>query len=138
MTGMVVDAGHALDHQRHPRQRPEIRLKAVRPRTFPQRLLHLLKLPGIEPRFAACPAGAAKGADAATPPLDVPPAHTLPAHLQLASDRGQDQLAGSKQTAGLFAAVFELLKIAAGTNMCGHASSIHEHANCVTVLCEIQ
>jgi hypothetical protein len=137
MTGMVTDAGHALDHQRNPRQRPEIRVKAVRPRTSPQRLLHLLKLPGIEPRLAACPAGAVKGADASALPLGVPPAHTLPAHLELTSDRGQNQLAGSKQAASLFAAVFELLKIAAGTNVYGHASSIHEHANYVTILCEI-
>jgi len=90
MTGMVVDAGHALDHQRNPRQRPEIRVKAVSPRTSSQRLLYLLKLAGIQHRFAACPAGAVKSADAATLPLGVPPAHTLPAHLELTSDRSQN------------------------------------------------
>ena len=35
MTRMVVDTGHTLDHQRYPRQRPEIRVEAVGPRPLP-------------------------------------------------------------------------------------------------------
>jgi transposase len=35
MTGMVVDTGHALHHERHPRQRPQIRVEAVGPRPLP-------------------------------------------------------------------------------------------------------
>jgi hypothetical protein len=35
MTRMVVDTGHALHHQSHPRQGPEIRVEAVGPRPLP-------------------------------------------------------------------------------------------------------
>jgi len=35
MTGMVVDTGDALQHQRHPRQGPQIRVEAVGPRPQP-------------------------------------------------------------------------------------------------------
>jgi hypothetical protein len=145
MTGMVMDAGHTLNHQRHPRQRPEIRVEAVGPRSLPQRPLHLPELPEVELWFAARPPGAVEGADTAALPLCVPSAHALTAHSQLTSNRGQNHLAGGKQAAGLFAAVFELLKIAARTNACRHSSSI-VHApldvtifrEVVTVLCEVQ
>lgn len=145
MTGMVVDIGHALNHQRHPRQRPEIRVEAIGPGPLPQRPLHLPELPGIEPWFAARPPGAVESADTAALPLCVPSAHALTAHLQLTSNGGQNQLAGGKQAARLFAAVLELLKIAAGTNARRHSSSIVHAAlavtifrDIVTVLCEIQ
>ena len=99
MTGMVMDAGHTLNHQRHPRQRPEIRVEAVGPRSLPQRPLHVPELPQVELWFAA----------------------------------------------RLFAAVFELLKIAARTNACRHSSSMVHAAlavtifrEVVTVLCEVQ
>ncbi len=145
MTGMVVDPGHALHHQRHPRQRPEIRVEAVGPRSLPQRLLHLPELPGIEPWFAACPPGAVEGADATASPLCVPSAHALTTHFEFTSNRGQNHLAGGKQAARLFAAVLELLKIAAGTNARRHVSRIVDFVpavtifrEIVTVLCEIQ
>ena len=145
MTGMVVDIGHALNHQRHPRQRPEIRVEAIGPRPLPQLPLHLPELPGIEPWFAARPPGAVEGVDTAASPLCVPSAHALTAHSQLTSNRGQDHLAGGKQAARLFAAVFELLKIAARANACRHSSSIIYDAlsvtifrDIVTVLCEVQ
>jgi hypothetical protein len=142
---MVVNPGHALNHQRYARQRPEIRVKAVPPRTSPQRLLHLSKLPGFELWFAACTASAVQCANAAAPPLRVPSAHTLTAHFQLTSDRGQNHVAGGKQAASLFAATFELLEIAAGTHGRRHTSSIGDlessvtiFREIVTVLCEIQ
>jgi hypothetical protein len=63
----------------------------------------------------------------------------------LTSNRGQNHLAGGKQAAGLFAAVLELLKIAARTNARRHTSRIDDPApvvtifrEIVTVLCEIQ
>jgi hypothetical protein len=138
MTGMVVDTGYALNHQRHPRQRPEIRVEAVGPRPLPQRVLHLPESPGIEPWFAARPPGTVEGADTAASPLCVPSAHALTAHSQLTSNRGKNHLAGGKQAARLFAAVLELLKIAARTNVCRHTSRIADPAPIVTVLCEIQ
>jgi hypothetical protein len=95
-------------------------------------------LPRLELGFAACPAGAVQGAEAAALPLRVPPAHALPAHLELTSDVGQNHLAGSKQAACLFAPVLELLKIAAGTNLHRHTSSIDYRASPVTILREIQ
>jgi hypothetical protein len=63
----------------------------------------------------------------------------------LTSNGGQNQLAGGKQAPRLFAAVLELLKIAAGMNARRHASRIVDLAivvtifrEIVTVLCEIQ
>jgi hypothetical protein len=145
MTGMVVDAGHALHHQRHPRQGPEIRVEAVGARPLPQPLLHLPELPGTEPWLAARPPGAVEGADTAASPLGVPSAHALTAHFELTSNRGQNHLAGGKQAARLFAALLELLKIAAGTNTRRHTSRIVDPAlvvtifrEIVTVLCESQ
>ncbi len=107
MTGMVVDIGHALNHQRHPRQRPQIRVEAVGPCPLPQRPLHLPKLLGIEPWFATCPPGAVERAGTAAPPLRVPSAHALTAHFQLTSNGGQNHLADGKQAARLFAALLE-------------------------------
>jgi hypothetical protein len=108
-------------------------------------LFHLPELPLIEPWFAARPPGAAEGAGTAASPLCVPTAHTLTAHFQLTSDRGQNHLAGGLQAARLFAAVLELLKIAAGMNARRHTSRIVDPAHVVTifreivtVLCEIQ
>jgi hypothetical protein len=143
MTGMVVHTGHALNHQRHPRQRPEIPVEAVGPRTLPQRPLHTPELPGIELWFAARPPGAVEGADAAAPPLCVPSADALMADFQLTGNRGQNHLASGKQAAGLLTTEFELLKIAARTNACRHSSSINHAAvtiycDIVTVLCETQ
>jgi hypothetical protein len=63
----------------------------------------------------------------------------------LTSNGGQNHLAGGKQAACLFAAVLELLKIAAGTNACRHTFRIVDLAfvvtifrEIVTVLCEVQ
>jgi len=145
MPGMVVNTGQALHHQRHPRQRPEIGVEAIGPRTLPEHPLHLAEFSGIEFWFAARPSGSVEGANAAALPLFVPPAHALPAHLQLPRNRGQHQLASGKQAGGLFAAAFELLKIAARTDRRSHATSIADLAlpvtifyESVTVLCEIQ
>jgi hypothetical protein len=138
MTGMVVDAGHALHYQRHPRQRPEIRIEPIGPRPLPQRKFHLPELPGIDSWFAARPPSAVEGACATGSPLGVPTTHTLTVHFQLTSDGGQNHLAGGKQAARLFAAVLKLLEIAAGTNARRHTSTILAPASFVTILCEIQ
>jgi hypothetical protein len=93
-------------------------------------------LPGIEFGFAAGAAGGVEGADAAATPLRVPAAHALAAHLQLASDGGENHLASSKQAARLFTAKFKSLKIAARTNRRRHTCSIIDPATIVTLLCE--
>ena len=136
MTGMVVDAGHALHHQRDARQRPQVRVEAVRPRPLAQGFLHLPELPGIQLGFAASTSRAIQGAQAAAIPLRVPAAHALATYLQLTSNGGKNHPASGKQAAGLFAAKFKLPKISAGTNRSGHASSIDHPAAAVTILCE--
>ena len=144
MTGMVVDTRSPLDHQSHSRQRPQLRVEAMGPRSLPQGLLPLPELPGIELGFAARAPGAVESAGPATAPLPIPTAHTLTAHFQLTSNGSQNHFAGGKQAARLFAAVLELLKIAAGTNACWHMSRRADLARAVTifreavtVLCEI-
>lgn len=136
MTGMVVHPGHTLNHQRHPRQRPEIRSEAVPPRTLPEHLLHLAELSSSELWLASRPPGGVEGANAAALPPRLPPADALAAHLQLTRNRGPNHLAGGKQAARLFAPAFEFLKIATGTNRRTHASSIGDDASSVTIFCE--
>jgi hypothetical protein len=138
MTGMVLDLGHALNQQRHPRQGPEIRVETVGPRTLPQCPFHPPELLRLELWLSARPSGAVQGADAAALPLRVPSAHALTADLQLTGNRGQDHLAAGKQAARLFAPVIELLKIAAGWKTYRHAFSIDDPATIVTILCETQ
>jgi hypothetical protein len=55
----------------------------------------------------------------------------------LTGNRGQNHLAGGKQAARLFAAVLELLKIAARTNARRHTSRIVDLAPVVTIFREI-
>jgi len=137
MTGMVVNAGHTLDHQRDSRQRPQVCVEAVGPCPQPQGSLYLPESLGIELGLAACPSGSVEGADAAAAPLGVPAAHTLTAHLQLTGDGGKNQPAGGKQAAGLFATQFEFPEITAGTNRRGHASRVNDEAANVTIFCDI-
>jgi len=136
MAGMVVNAGHALHHQRDSRQGPQVRVEAVCPRPLPQGFFHLPELPGVELGLAAGPAGGVEGAHAAAVPLRVPAAHALAAHLQLTSDGGKNHPASGKQATRLFATKFELMKIATGTNRRRHDSSIDDHVVVVTIFCE--
>ena len=137
MTGMVVNAGQAFDHQRDARQRPQVGGEAVAPRPLPQGLLHPAELPSLELGFAANQTGGVEGAHASAAPLRVPAADALAAHLELTGDGGQDHPARGKQAARLFAPEFKLVEIAAGANRRRHASSINDPDGIVTIFCDI-
>jgi hypothetical protein len=81
MAGMIVDARKVLDHFRDARQRPQIGWKTVRPRSFSQRLVQLLQLLGLEPRFPSRATGSTKSRGTTSFPLGIPATYTLPADV---------------------------------------------------------
>src|SRR5437773_83557 len=53
MTGVIVHPSQALDNLGHARQRPQIRVKTVRPRALSERLVHLPQMGRLQLRLAA-------------------------------------------------------------------------------------
>ena len=137
MTGVIGHPRQPPDDSGHAGQGPQVSAKAVRPRPLTQRPIDALQLLAVESRPAACPACTAKRGDPAAPPLSVPTADTLTAHLQPASD-GRRDLADTEQARGSPASMFECWEVPARTHLGSHASIIHRTGACVTVLCETQ
>jgi hypothetical protein len=81
MTGMIVDVREALDHFRDAGQGPQIGRKTVRPCAFSQRLVELLQLLGLEPRFPSRATGSTKSRGTTSLPLGIPATYTLPADI---------------------------------------------------------
>ncbi len=105
MAGMVPDPGEPLDDGGHPRQGPQIGAEAVGACPLAQRSVNLVQLGVGELRLAPGSAGRAQGGEAALSPLPIPATNTLAAHLECASDRGQN-LAAAEQLSGLLAPLF--------------------------------
>jgi hypothetical protein len=114
MARMILHAGQSLDHRRHARQCPEIGLEAVGAGALAQRGVEVLQLSPIQPGFAARAARASQSPKAPAPPLFMPPADALTAHLQSSSDGCQDQLATCEQPSSLFAPLLQRLKVTSG------------------------
>ena len=135
MTGVIVHPSQALDNLGHARQRPQIRVKTVRPRALSERLVHLPQMGRLQLRLAARAPCAPQSRGSAVLPLSVPTCHTLPTHFQFASDGCEDQLTGCKQAGRLFAATRKALKIPAWRYR--HTDSIDRNCRNVTIFCEI-
>jgi hypothetical protein len=87
MPGVIVHAGQALDHDRHPGQRPQLGAEAVPLRPPEQGSFDSRQLPGIESRFPAQPTRGLQPGPAAPAPELIPPMRRLPRHPECPRDR---------------------------------------------------
>jgi len=138
MTGMIMDARQPFDDAGDARQSPEIRAIAVSPRSLAQSPLDPPLLGRIQFRLTAGPASASQRLDSAPLPLFVPPTDALSAHLELSSNRRQDQLTRREQMRGALAPLLQSLKISPRTILSSHTISIRSLFQIVTILCEAQ
>ncbi len=139
MARVILHAGQLLDDARDPRQRPEVRAEAMRPRALAQ---GGLDTPQFLPRQPGLAAGAAGGSQRRAPTL-APGA--IPAHDALAADSqepGNSPLrfpTCRKQPCGLLATNFQSVEIPSRGSRSIHASHLTmEGRVSVTVLYEIQ
>src|SRR5437870_4936229 len=72
MAWVVGDAGHALDHRSHTRQRAEVGDIAVRFGAIGERLCDLRTLRVVQLRFPSCTSGATQAVAASLPPRLAP------------------------------------------------------------------
>jgi hypothetical protein len=138
MPRVIVDAGQPFDDHGDARQSPEIGAIAMSPRSLAQSLLDPPLLGRIQFRFTAGPAGASQRLGSAPLPLFVPPTDALSAHLEVSSNRRQDQLTGREQARGALAPLLQSPKISPRTILSSHTTSIRSLSAIVTILCEAQ
>lgn len=93
-----------------PRQSPQIRAETMLPSALTQGRVHPPQLAGAEPWLAPRPARGTQPRQALGFPLPVPAANTLPAGLQLASNRGL-RLPFGEQVRRLLAPVLQTREI---------------------------
>lgn len=86
MTRVIPHAREPLDQRRHAGQRPQLRGKAVAPRSAQQRLLHPSQLPAVHPALSPQPADCLQALPPLTAPRVVPAMRGLPTDLQRAHD----------------------------------------------------
>jgi Transposase DDE domain group 1 len=137
MSGMILHPRQALDHRRHPRQRPQLGGEAVCLGALAQGLDHLLLLVGIQFRFTARPRRAAQSSSSAALPSRIPTTHRVGTDLQVACDVRQRHVAVGEAARRLLAASFQELEIAVGRGGCAHRYRNSIFYKIVTVLCEI-
>jgi hypothetical protein len=144
MPRVIVHPGHPLDHLRHPRQRPQVRVETVRPRPFSQRPVDLAQLCGFYSRHPPSPSRASQRFRAAPLPLPKPATHALTAHVQRAGHRRQ-AFPRAKQAARLLPPLLQALEVSARSHPTLTTTTTHAHARrivhwrkSVTLLCEIQ
>ena len=136
MAWVITHPRQPLYQGRHPRQGPQVRDKPVGPRPLAKRYIHPSQLLAVQFGLTPCSTCTPKRLGAAAPPLLVPTAHTLPAHLQCTSHRCQN-LTGAKQLPSLLSPTLQSGKIPSRTKRSLHALIMHEAANFVTLFCEI-
>jgi len=90
----------------HARQRPQIRIEAVRASALAQSLIHLPQLPRFQFGFTSRPASTSQSRGPAASPFPVPPRHTLTTDLEFAGNGCMDHFAGRKQAGRLFTSAF--------------------------------
>jgi hypothetical protein len=103
MTGMIVLARESFDQGCDSGQGPYIGLKTVRPRPSAQRLVELLQVFGLEPRFPSGATGSTQSRGTASFPLAIPATYILPAYLQFTSYLRQGSCARLEVPRGSFA-----------------------------------
>lgn len=138
MPGVIRHARQALDEPRHPRQGPELRAEAVRPRPLAQGRFDAAQLLGCQAGLAPGPPRAAQRGTPAPSPRPVPSHNALATGAQPAGDGGLRLLGRGEEPRGLLPTTFQCLEIPSWCNMSMHAPIIRQSCSAVTVLCETQ
>ncbi len=136
MARMIVYPRESLDHRRHPRQGPQLRLKPVHAGTLAKRAVDPLEGGVIQLRFSTRAACTPQGRRTAASPVAIPAAHALAAGPQCPRHRGQD-LTRSKLLGGLPAPLLQRVEVPSLCYMRMHALIIREGVPLVTLFCEI-
>jgi len=139
MARVILDAGHALDHQGDARQGPEPGTEAMGPGALAQCRVHAGQLLRPQARLAARAAGGAQRLAAARAPGPIPPHHALAADSQAPRDRALRLTAPCEQPCRLLPTNFQPVEIPSWCHMSGHASIVRRRRlSIVTVLRETQ
>jgi len=124
MPGVILHAGQVLDEAGDPRQGPEIRPEAVRPRALAQGRCEAGQLLRREPRLASGPPCGAQRRAPAFAPRSIPPQDALATGAQPAGDGGLRLLAGGEEPCGQLPTTFQSLEIPSWGHVSAYASVI--------------
>jgi hypothetical protein len=119
---MIAYAREAFDEDRHPRQSPQGRGKALGLRTLAQGGVDLPQLRPIQLWLAAGPARPAQRRFASAAPRSVPAHDTLPTYCQAPGNGGMRLLARRKEAGGHPSTNFQAAEIPSLSHVCAHAS----------------
>jgi len=138
MTGMVANAGHAFDHDRHPRQRPEFRAEAVRSRAFAQGPIDVSQLLRLQPWRPAASARLPQTRAAVLSPSVEPAPHTLSTDREHPSDCRLALPARSEKPGRPLAPGLQSIKVSPRSEDFQHVRAYYTRIRVVTLLCETQ
>ena len=124
MPGVILHAGQLLDQTRDPRQGPEVRGEAMRPRALAQGRVDAGQLLRRQPRLAPRPPRGPQRRAASLAPRPVPPHDALATGAEASGDGGLRLLARGKEPRSPLPTKFQSMEIPPWCHMSTHTSII--------------
>ena len=139
MRGVIMDAGHAFDHDGYPRQGPEGRGKPVGLGSLAEGGVHACQLPPIDLRLPSRTAGPTQGGSPAVTPSSIPPQDALATDAQSPRNGPLRFLPRGEEGGRALPTYFHSLEVPPWRAMGAHASMVRSRTPAsVTILCKAQ
>jgi hypothetical protein len=137
--GVIVNPGHAFDHDSHPRQGPESRGKPVGLRSLAEGGVHSRQLPPIDLRLPSRSAGPTQGGSPAVTPGPIPPQDALATDAQSPRNGPLRFLPHGEEGGRALPTYFHSLEVPPCCAMGAHAFMVRSRTSLpVTILCKAQ